>query len=290
MPRRASLNYSRFTGAGPSVTEALTAGQPPPLTMQDAMTFICDQASKQRTRLWIDAEQQVFQNTIDSWTIGLMKKYNKNGKALVYNTLQAYLKGTPANIERHLALAQAEGWTLGVKLVRGAYIKIETRNLIHDSIQDTHAAYDSIIQRLLTKTFPGPDSQKPYPDVQLMLASHNESSVKKGYETWLSRNVNGLPTIKLELAQLQGMADELSCGLVQTRKEMISGEKVSKEWYPRAFKCLCWGGTQECVQFLIRRAVENSGSLGRTHVWMEGLKKELWRRIKAPARARTQES
>lgn len=256
--------------------------------MKEAMSAICDQAATQKTRLWIDAEQQVFQHTIDDWTIDLMRTYNTSGSALVYMTPQAYLKGTLATIQKHLKLAQEEGWALGLKLVRGAYISTEPRHLIHNTIEDTHAAYDSIVEQLLTKTFPGPDPRKEYPIVQLMLASHNENSVKKGYEIWKCRNENGLPTIKLEIAQLQGMADEISCGLVQQRKEMISGETfgAGEGWHPRAFKCLCWGGTQECIQFLIRRAVENNGSLDRTKLWMKGLKKELWRRIRALIAAR----
>jgi len=251
--------------------------------MSQVITEICDQAAKQNTRLWIDAEQQFFQGGVDSWATDLMRKYNRNGKVLVYNTFQAYLKETPKNIAKHLRLAQEEGWALGIKLVRGAYIASETRHLIHDTIEQTHEAYDGVAEGLLTKSFPGLDNNKEFPEVQLMLASHNSESVRKGYETWKSRNVNGLPTIKMEIGQLQGMADEVSCGLVQIRQQMESGNGLDAEkaWYPRAFKCLCWGGTQECVQFLMRRVVENRGSLERTELWMVGLKKELWRRIKA---------
>jgi hypothetical protein len=261
-------------------------GQAPSLQVREAIEAICDQALRQETRLWIDAEQQIFQTAIDAWTTDLMRKYNQNGTVLVYNTFQAYLKGTPANIEKHLKIAQEEGWTLGIKLVRGAYIASEPRNLIHDTIDDTHAAYNSIVQSLLTRAFPGVEIYpgKRFPEVQLMLASHNENSVKKGYETWRSRKEIGLPTIKLEIGQLQGMADEVSCGLVQMRQQMSGNEKAhsSSGWYPRAFKCLCWGGVQECIQFLVRRVIENRSSLDRTKLWMAGLKKELWRRMKVP--------
>jgi proline dehydrogenase len=254
--------------------------------MSQAMTDICDQALKQNTRLWIDAEQQVFQGGLDSWTTDLMRKYNRNGKTLVYNTFQAYLKETPKNIAKHLRIAQEEGWTLGIKLVRGAYIASEPRHLIHDTIEQTHEAYDGIVQNLLMKSFPGLDNDKDFPEVQLMLASHNSESVKKGFETWKFRNRNGLQTIKMEIGQLQGMADEVSCELVQIRQQLENGSdlETEKDWYPRAFKCLCWGGTQECVQFLMRRVVENRGSLERTKAWMTGLKREMWRRIRAGVR------
>jgi len=254
--------------------------------MRKAILEICEQASKQGTRIWIDAEQQVYQPTIDAWTTDLMRKYNVSDKVLIYNTFQAYLKGTPKNLAKHLKLAQEEGWTIGIKLVRGAYIAIEQRNLIHNTIEDTHTAYNSIVQGLLTRNFPGLEPGSKFPNMQFMLASHNAESVKRGYQTWRDRKEKGLPTIKMEIAQLQGMADEVSCGLVQMRQQMTKGEDIDLErvWYPRAFKCLCWGGTQECVQFLIRRVTENRGSLDRTKVWMTGLKKELWRRIKAGIR------
>lgn len=274
----------KFTGAGPAATDALATGKSPPRQVREAIEEICDEASRKETRLWIDAEQQVFQPAIDAWTTELMRIYNRNGEVRVYNTFQAYLKGTPTNIEKHLKIAQEEGWTLGIKLVRGAYIASEPRHLIHDTVEDTHAAYDSIVQYLLTKTFPGVEIYpgKRFPKVHLMLASHNENSVKKGYNVWRSRKENGLSTIKLEIAQLQGMADEVSCGLVQLRQQLSNTEKgiPGNEWYPRAFKCLCWGATQECIQFLVRRVIENRGSLERTRLWMRGLKAELWRRIK----------
>ena len=273
-----------MTGAGPIAIEAMAKGELPPPVMLAAMTDICDQASKQNTRLWVDAEQQIFQHSIDAWTMNLMRKYNQNGKVLIYNTLQAYLKGTPRNITHHLSLAQKEGWGVGIKLVRGAYIMIEERKLIHDNIEDTHAAYNDIIQHLLSRKFPGVPEAQEFPNLQLFLASHNAESVKRGYEAWRERKLKGLPTIKLEIGQLQGMADEVSCGLVQIRQQMnTAGTAISdagKEWYPRAFKCLCWGSTRECVQFLVRRVVENRGSLERTKVWLAGLKSEVWRRIK----------
>ena len=256
------------------VIEALARGKKVPALMMSSLTEICNQASQQNTRIWVDAEQTVFQAAIDSWTVELMRIYNRDGKVLVYNTFQAYLKKTSQNIANHLKLAQEGGWTLGIKLVRGAYIASEPRYLVHDTIEQTHAAYDSIVESLLTKTFPGVNE---VPNVQLMLASHNLASVKRGYETWRTRIEMGLPTIKLEIGQLQGMADEISCELVQKRQQLTSQEDSN---YPRAFKCLCWGSVQQCIHFLMRRIIENRGSLERTNLWMTGLKKELWRRVK----------
>jgi proline dehydrogenase len=82
------------------------------------MSAICERAAAQGSRVWIDAEQQEFQSTIDRWTVDMMRRYNTNGQALVSLTLQAYLKSARHTLEKLLQKAHVEGWTLGVKLVR----------------------------------------------------------------------------------------------------------------------------------------------------------------------------
>jgi proline dehydrogenase len=82
------------------------------------MSAICERAAAQGSRVWIDAEQQEFQSTIDRWTVDMMRRYNTNGQALVSLTLQAYLKSARHTLEKLLQQARVEGWTLGVKLVR----------------------------------------------------------------------------------------------------------------------------------------------------------------------------
>lgn len=213
-----------------------------------------------------------------------MRKYNKE-KAMIYNTFQAYLKSTPGNMLKHLKLAQEENWVLGVKLVRGAYIATEERGLICDTIGDTHAQYNTIIKGLLTQDFEGvPDLEgegRTYPRASLFLASHNEDSVKLAYETQKALLLSGKSTIEISYGQLQGMADELSCSLLQLCEE--DDEKL-RELRPNAFKCLAWGTTQECLQFLLRRVKENGDALGRTGEWVDGFKREIWRRAKVAMR------
>lgn len=281
-----NIDKARFTGAGPIVTEALAMGQTPPPKLWQSIIQICDVAAKQKTRVWIDAEQQIFQSTIDAWTIDLMRRYNRNGKAQVYITFQAYLKSTRSRIAQHLELAKKEDWLLGIKLVRGAYIASEPRHLIHDTKAETDNAYNSIAQDLLSRTFPPSITNKSrFPRVHLFLAGHNAYSVQKAYNIHRSRILAGLPTIPLEFGQLQGMADEISCGLLQLcRQEAETKDMVRVA--PKAFKCLAWGSTGECMQFLVRRAVENRGSMDRTGEWAAGLRKELWRRVRVALRLR----
>lgn len=242
---------------------------------------ICAAAKARNIRMWIDAEQQDLQPTIDEWTLLLMREFNSDGKAFMYNTFQAYLKSTPANILKYLKIAQDEEWVLGVKLVRGAYIATERRELIHDTIEDTHLAYDGIVRGLLRREYPGVDERKRYPDVALMLASHNETSIKSAYGIQKALIEAGKPTIQLEYGQLQGMADEISCGLLQLCEKGEGGEgELEERLRPRAFKCLAWGSTQECLQFLLRRVKENGDAVTRTGGWVVAFRREIWRRVK----------
>ncbi|KAK0101166.1 proline dehydrogenase [Cadophora gregata] len=280
----------KFSGAGAPTLSALANKQPPPPQMWTEMLSLCHAAKAKNIRVWIDAEQQDLQPTIDDWTLLLMRKFNRNNQAFMYNTFQAYLKSTPNNILKYLKLAQDEGWTMGIKLVRGAYIATEKRELIHDTIEQTHNAYNGIVENLLKRQYPGLDEKKPYPEVALMLASHNETSIKNAYAIQKSLIEQGQPTIKLEYGQLQGMADEVSCGLLQLCQQ--GGEKggsekrieMDEKLRPRAFKCLAWGSTQECLQFLLRRVKENGDAVSRTGGWVVRFRKEIWRRVKGSFR------
>lgn len=276
-PLSTTAKASRFTGAGPMAVDALTRGDPtPPAAIHDAINEICQAAVAQNSRLWIDAEQQVFQATIDAWTIDLMRRFNRHGQLVVYNTIQAYLKASTENVQRHLTLAATEGWALGIKLVRGAYIAHDVRARIHACKADTDANYDHIVRSLLTRTFPLPTTTAlPFPAVRLFVASHNAESVRRAYALSRERLQHGLPTVPVELGQLQGMADEVSCALVAENRDALAANAE----VPGVFKCLAWGTTEECLHFLLRRAVENQSAMERTHETAKALREEAWRRV-----------
>merc|ERR1711939_299745 len=150
----------KLSGAGASTLSALANKQQPPPQMWTEMLSLCHAAKAKDIRVWIDAEQQDLQPTIDEWTLLLMREFNRNGQAFMYNTFQAYLKVTPRNILKYLKIAQDEGWTMGIKLVRGAYIATERRDLIHATIEETHEAYNGIVEDLLRQQYPGLDEKK----------------------------------------------------------------------------------------------------------------------------------
>ena len=273
------IDMTRLTGAGPISVDSMKARQPMPNVISTAMDEICQAAKSQGSRLWLDAEQQILQHGLDNWAIEIMRKNNVSTTPLVYNTIQAYLKGSKANLDRHLTLAAKEGWSLGIKLVRGAYIEHETRSLIHDTKEDTDRSYDLIADTMLCKKMPQGSVGLQFPDAALFLATHNAASAAKAIATHQDRLLANQPTVMLECGQIQGMADELSCELVHNYERALSMSTAADISAPKAFKCMAWGSVAECMQYLHRRAIENKGAVERTQHMAAALRQELRRRI-----------
>ncbi|KAG9754216.1 proline oxidase, partial [Aureobasidium melanogenum] len=265
----------KLTGAGPEVTKAFAEKRPLPQQMIDALDEIALGCKNRNARILVDAESQRFQWGIMDATIDLMRKFNRNGRALVYSTYQAYLKSTPTTLEKHLTLASDEGFTLGLKLVRGAYINSDERSLIHDTKQDTDDAYNMIAQGALSQQLGsfGSQGSRPFPSVNLFLASHNKQSVFAAHYLHQKRLRAMEPTVPVGYAQLQGMSDQVSFGLLKLRDNNGTS--------PDVFKCSTWGTMSECLAYLLRRAVENRDAVSRTGDELKALRAESWKRFKA---------
>ncbi|PWZ03042.1 FAD-linked oxidoreductase [Testicularia cyperi] len=101
-------------------------------------------------RIAIDAEYSWYQPAIDAMYEAIAAEFNRPTAApasavaekalsstssqqgsvtgpLVYNTFQAYLRRTPSHLAASFERAKLNGYTLGVKLVRGAYVDVENR-------------------------------------------------------------------------------------------------------------------------------------------------------------------
>ncbi|KAM3420850.1 Proline dehydrogenase [Cercospora zeina] len=277
----------KYTGAGQTIAEALKAGDEPPVELHAALHKIMSTAQAQGTRIFLDAEQQVFQTTIDRWTVDLMRQYNVNGEVVILNTYQAYLKATRGIIRDHLKLAQQEGWSLGVKLVRGAYILHDIRSRIHNTKADTDASYDGIVQSLLTQSYDdiGPEN---FPKVRTFLAGHNAESIQRATKLHKDLVLQGAKPNTLEFGQLYGMADHVSGELLlrveairEAAKDLTAEEAaIQKQVAPRVFKCVHWGSVRECLHFLTRRAAENQGSSDRLRDGLLEARRELWARLR----------
>lgn len=276
----------KFSGAGRQALYTLKNRLPPSPHLRKAIDDICDLAAQRDVPVLFDAEQTAIQAGIDDWTLEYQRKYNtKPGHAIIYGTYQAYLKGTPALLGSQLATASKEGFTLGVKLVRGAYLGTDPRHVIHDTKADTDAAYDGIAYSLITRQW-GPVLQQnvPFPQVSILLGSHNHASVTKARKIRASPENAGT---ELAIAQLQGMADEVSCELLvakaaKTREtlERKVKEAIGVNEVPRAYKYLVWGTTKECMKYLLRRAHENKDAVSRTKSGRDAAWEEVKRRAK----------
>jgi proline dehydrogenase len=242
--------------------------------MLDALDEVAVRCKERGIQIIVDAESQHWQKGIARTSLELMRKFNTDGKAVIYNTYQAYLKATPASLAEHMAEAQKDGFTLGLKLVRGAYILSDDRALIHDTKQHTDDAYNGIAQGALRQQSAEGPSAKPFPSLNLFLASHNRDSVLSAHRLRQQRIEAGLPTVPVAFGQLHGMSDEVSFSLLAERDE--------DQHPPEVLKCSTWGTMGECIGYLVRRAVENRDAVLRTKDEFAALRKETWRRVKSP--------
>ncbi|KFY88123.1 hypothetical protein V500_06549 [Pseudogymnoascus sp. VKM F-4518 (FW-2643)] len=282
----------KLTGAGSQALYNLSHNLPLALSpaLDSAITSICDLAAARGVRLVFDAEQASLQPGIDSWTLSLMRRYNTKS-AVVYSTYQAYLKACPAVLASHLAAARRDGFVAGIKLVRGAYINSDPRHLINDTKEDTDIMYDALASSVLHRAYnailrpAAGDEAEKYPAVSLALASHNPESVRSAMRIQETQAAEGVPRVELVYGQLQGMADEVSCELVQRAVEVegrevvvVGGEKM--EVVPQAYKYLVWGTTGECMKYLARRAQENKDAVERTREGRDLMAREAVRRVR----------
>lgn len=250
--------------------------------MQDCIAEICDAAKAKGARFLPGAEEEStgVNNGIDTWTTDLMRRYNKD-VAFMYNTYQCYLLSTPKRVARLLASAGEEGFIPGIKPVRGAYLLSEPKSAVLGSWEETNKHYDGIVEALLQRQWnsflqsPTGSSKAPFPKLALMLATHNAESIRKVQAIRNQQLRSGEDRIELAYAQLQGMADEISCQLVAASKA-IDDEAIDR---PRPFKAATWGSVMECMHFLLRRAVENQDAMGRTVETRKAMGRELKRRM-----------
>ncbi|KAK4202889.1 FAD-linked oxidoreductase-like protein [Triangularia verruculosa] len=264
----------KFTGAGVLALQCLRQGADPSANLKQAIDSICVLAQSRGVRLLFDAEQAAVQGGIDKWTLEFMERYNQT-QPVVYGTYQAYLKSAPETLSRHLREANRKSFVLGVKLVRGAYLGSDPRQLIHDTKEDTDRAFDGIAESLLKKDWEaGPlKGEGGFPEVAMVVATHNRDSVIKAKRILQQEQ----KTSDVAFAQLQGMADEVSCELVASNRQGTT-EKQEKA---KAYKYLVWGSTGECMKYLLRRAYENRDAVQRTVGSRDAMRAEVMRRLKS---------
>lgn len=269
---------NRLTGAGEAVTTALSSVKPLPKQMESAVLDVCDEAISRHVNVFLDAEQHHVQPGIDKVALNLMRRYNRKGVAVVFNTYQGYLKSAPRILLDHLHIAREERFVLGIKLVRGAYMSTEPRHLIHDTKEETDISYDSIAEGPIQGQYASWTQDEVFssPKLELFLATHNLPSTLKAQKLQTSRMHAQLPIIRIQYGQLLGMADEVSLTLLQLNQEDASDKRLAAT---EVYKCLTWGTLNDCIFYLLRRANENKDAVTRTLAEYKALKREIVRRM-----------
>lgn len=112
--------------------------------------------------------------------------------------------------------------------------------------------------------------------VDLVVACHNKESVDKVLALRRSMTAEECGVGELVFAQLMGMADELSLGLVAEGSRKMQ----DNDFDVKVYKYAVWGSTQECVRYLLRRAEENKDAVARSSENRKAVMEEVWRRIR----------
>ncbi|KAI5367137.1 putative proline dehydrogenase domain, proline oxidase family, FAD-linked oxidoreductase [Septoria linicola] len=273
----------KWSGMGSAAMNRMAQEQDPSADMAAAMHAVSQAAAAKDIGLLPSAEETWNLQGFQNWSLLMQREYNTKGKSVVYTTYQMYLKQMPEILSKHLEIAKAEGFTLGAKLVRGAYLATEPRHLIHDTIQDTHNAYDSATAALINRSYdaflrPATVGQSAFPDLNVVVASHNASTVEKAQALRQEQARNGQALTPMVYAQLQGMADEVSCKMLANAKAAESDPSAVRE---KVFKLTVWGTMHEALNYLLRRAAENKDAASRTGETRAAMGAELVRRMKA---------
>jgi proline dehydrogenase len=262
LDRSVELNAGSLMKRFNNAVESLTEGEKIEWQkVQDRVLRICKTASEKNIGVFIDAEQSWIQDPVDVMTILMMEQFNK-GKAVVYNTLQMYRHDRMQFLRDSFEAAVQRNFTLGTKLVRGAYMEKERKRALLMSypspIQPDKEATDRDFNAAVEFCIDHLDR------ISLEVASHNEHSNLQA--TQLLRK-KGLPLNHphVHFSQLYGMSDNISFNLAK------AGCHVSKY--------LPFGPIKDVIPYLMRRAQENSSVKGQTGRELRLIKKEIKRRL-----------
>ncbi|KAJ2726046.1 proline dehydrogenase [Coemansia sp. Benny D115] len=214
---------------------------------------VVQHASERGVRVMVDAEHSYFQPMIDHVALVLQREFNQGASGtLVFNTYQMYRADALDRMKADYARSEREGWRFAAKLVRGAYMELENAraaNLgypspIHTSLENTHACYNAGVKFLVDRIAAAqhsPDAAALSPVV--FVATHNNASIEKTMQLVRDLRVDTAGEAVM-FGQLLGMQDATSYALAD------AGLPI--------YKYVPYGGLNEVMPYLIRRAQENS--------------------------------
>jgi proline dehydrogenase len=231
-------------------------------TAQDRVLAICEMAHSEGVPVMIDAEESWIQKTIDDLAINMMRFFNKE-KAIVYNTYQLYRHDKLASLVADHALATKEGFILGAKIVRGAYMEKERKRAEErgypSPIQPDKAATDLDYNDALVFCA---DHVK---DIAFVAGTHNEDSCRLLAELLNEKKIDH-KNPHVYFSQLLGMSDNLSFNLANANYNVA--------------KYVPYGPIKAVLPYLFRRAQENTAIAGQMSRELSLIVKEKKRRSK----------
>jgi proline dehydrogenase len=221
---------------------------------------ICAYAHSIEQPVFIDAEESWMQDAVDNLAREMMEKYNRE-RAIIYNTVQLYRTDRLEFLRKSFEQAEAGGYFLAVKLVRGAYMEKERERAeemgypspVHADKAATDRDFNAALEFCI----------KNVERVAFVAGTHNERSVQTLARLMNDHNVApNHPHVYY--SQLYGMGDNLSYILAK------NNFNVSK-YVP-------YGPVQDTIPYLIRRAQENTSVQGQMSRELDLINKELKRR------------
>ena len=221
---------------------------------------VCKAAHQHNVPLLIDAEESWMQDAADDLVTQMMQKYNKE-KAIVFNTLQMYRHDRLDFLKKQHDLAKVEGFFIGMKVVRGAYMEKENDRAkekgyptpICASKQATDDNYNAAVDYML----------QHLDRMSIFVGTHNEESSYKVMTRIGDFNLDKKDN-RIWFGQLYGMSDNISYNLAEHQYNVA--------------KYLPFGPVRDVMPYLIRRAEENTSVAGQTNRELELIKAERSRR------------
>ena len=228
--------------------------------VQQRVLDICGKAFKLSIPVMIDAEETWIQKTIDLLALDMMNRFNKE-KAIVYNTYQLYRHDKLQSIKDDYLQAVDEGFILGAKIVRGAYMEKERRRAAEQGypspIQPDKEAADKDYNAALKFCVDHIDR------IAFVAGTHNEQSCQLLAELLSDKNIDP-KNPHVYFSQLLGMSDNLSFNLANANYNVA--------------KYVPYGPIKAVLPYLFRRAQENTAIAGQMSRELSLIVKEKRRR------------
>ncbi|HJT74706.1 MAG TPA: proline dehydrogenase family protein, partial [Chitinophaga sp.] len=197
---------------------------------------------------------------VDDLADGLMARYNKED-VIIFNTFQLYRHDRLAFLQQSFEKAQQQGYLLGAKLVRGAYMEKERKRAEEmgypSPIQPDKAATDKDYNAAVRFCM------EHLNKLAVFVGTHNEDSSMLAARLLHQKNLpHNHPHVSF--SQLLGMSDNITFNLAH------AGYHVSKY--------LPYGPVKDVMPYLLRRAQENTSIAGQMGRELGLIRKERKRR------------